>query len=90
MAGLDAGTRPYGPSYIWNHYDAMDMCRHPEYLNLHSLTSNYGCDMSSAGFCDGDEIRVLANPVCNELQGRASCCEYLAIICTQQDADYIL
>jgi hypothetical protein len=43
MGGLDAGDPPLGRSFIVDHVSAMEICRHPHLLNLHSLTSNYGC-----------------------------------------------
>lgn len=42
MDGTDAGMRASGRSFIANHLQAMDVCRHPENLNLHGFTTGYG------------------------------------------------
>lgn len=43
MSGTHINAVPALPrSFISSAYEAIDLCNHPEYLQLHSLTGNYG------------------------------------------------
>lgn len=42
VAGLIPQSHIPDPSFIREHYEAMDFCRHPHNIPLHSLTGNYG------------------------------------------------